>query len=200
MLGQLLACAGDMFSELTGYAATRVPLARATAPNEVTLDLPGYGQLDSYSCGVVAGVMALKQFKPAASFSAFYARVDPHPVWGTSTAKLVRALRHHGLRVRERDDLGFASLCRAIDAGSPVLVCVHNPGTDCAHWVVVYGYGRRPSRMFLATNGLPFLDRNVVPFGEFTRLWCPPGNGLVCAAPRRRKGRQRRTRSATHSK
>lgn len=200
MLGQLLACAGDVFSDLTGYAATRVPLARATAPNEVTLDLPGYGQIDSYSCGVVAGVMALKQFKPRARFSDFYARCDPHPVWGTPTAKLVRALRQHGLRVQERDDLGFAGLCGAIDEGSPVLVCVHNPGTDCAHWVVVYGYGRRPSRVFLATNGLPFLDRNVVPFGEFTRLWCPPGNGLVCAAPKRRKGRQRRTRSVTRSK
>ena len=77
MLKQLLANAGDVLSDWTGYAATRVPLRRASGPNEVTLELPGYCQLDSYCCGVVAGVMALKQFKPRASFTAFHERVQP---------------------------------------------------------------------------------------------------------------------------
>ena len=71
MISKLFSKAGDTISDWTGYAATRVPLSRASGPDEVTLDLPGYAQLDSHGCGVVAGVMALKHFKPRASFSAF---------------------------------------------------------------------------------------------------------------------------------
>lgn len=192
MLSQLLTQAVDAVSDLTGYAATRVPLQRGSGPDEVTLDLPGYAQLDSYGCGVVAGVMALKHFKPDASFSTFHARVNPHPEHGTTRARLLRALRQGGLRVTERFGLSFADLCAAIDAGSPVLVVVHNPGADAAHWVTVYGYGRNPNRVFLATNGLPFLAANMVALPKFARLWSPHGNGLVCAAPQRPVRKARR--------
>ena len=192
MLTKLRDQFADWLSERTGYAATRVPLRRASGPNEVTLDLPGYCQLDSYCCGVVAGVMALKLFQPRASFTAFHARVQPHPENGTSTTRLVRALRQSGLRVTDRADLTFAGLCAAIDAGCPVLVVVQNPGADAAHWVVVYGYGRKPNRVFLATNGYPFIAKNVVPLRQFARLWSPHGNGLLCAAPKRAPRRPRR--------
>ncbi len=186
MLKQLFAQTIDTVSHWTGYAATRVPLRRAGGPDEVTLDLPGYCQLDSYGCGAVAGVMALKHFKPSASFTAFYARVSPLPANGTATYRLLRTLRQSGLRVRERHDLAFADLCAAIDAGSPVIVVIHNPGEEESHWVVVYGYGRKPNRVFLATNGFPFVATNVFPLRQFARLWHPHGNGLVCARAKRR--------------
>lgn len=175
----------DALSDWTDFVATRVPLRRASRAEEVTLDLPGYCQLDSFGCGAIAGVMALKHFQPRASFSAFYARVSPLPTNGTATYRLVRALRQSGLRVAERHALTFVDLCAAIDAGRPVLVVVHNPGSDSAHWVVVYGYGRNPSQVFLATNGLPWLS-NRMPLRKFTRIWAPPGNGLVCAKVKRR--------------
>lgn len=130
MLSKLLSKAGDTLSDWIGYAATRVPLSRASGPDEVTLDLPGYCQLDSYGCGVVAGVMALKHFKPSASFSAFYARVNPHPEHGTPTSRLIGALQRSGLRVTERHGLTFADLCEAIDAGTPVIVVVHKHRRD----------------------------------------------------------------------
>lgn len=191
MFAKLLDQVGDVFSDLTGFAATRVPLRRASGPNEVTLDLPGYAQLDSYGCGAVAGVMALKHFRPNASFSTFYARVAPHPEWGASTRKLARALRASGLRVQERGDLTFAGLCAALDAGSPVIVTVQNPGVDAAHWVVVYGYGLKPNRVFLASNGFPFVATNEFPLRQFARLWSPHGNGLVCStAPAKRRARR----------
>lgn len=182
MLKQLFTKTLDALSDWTGCVATRVPLRRASGPDEVTLDLPGYAQLDSYGCGAVAGFMALKHFKPRASFTAFYARVSPHPENGTATYRLIRALRQSGLRVSERHDLTFADLCTAMDAGRPVLVALHNPGAADAHWVVVYGHGLKPRRVFLATNGLPW-GSNVVPLRRFARLWSPPGHGLLCARP-----------------
>ncbi|MEN9573386.1 MAG: hypothetical protein RL514_1241 [Verrucomicrobiota bacterium] len=133
---------------------------------------------------MVAGIMVLKHFKPSVSFTTFYARVSPHPENGTATRRLVRALRQSGLRVSERHDLTFADLCAAIDAGRPTLVGVHNAGAGDSHWVVVYGYGRKPNRVFLATNGLPLVS-NVVPLRQFAHRWSPPGNGLVCAKAKR---------------
>ena len=187
MLTKLFTTVLDAVSGWTDCVATRVPLRRASGPDEVTLDLPGYVQLDSYGCGAVAGVMALKHFKPRASFTAFYARVSPLPENGTATYRLIRALRQSGLRVSERHDLSFADLCAAIDAGSPVIVVVHNPGAEDTHWVVVYGYGLKPKRVFLATNGFPVVT-NVVPLSRFARIWSPHGNGLICAKSKHRRG------------
>ena len=186
MLTKLYTTVLDAVSGWTDCVATRVPLRRASGPDEVTLDLPGYVQLDSYGCGAIAGVMALKHFKPRASFTAFYARVSPLPENGTATYRLIRALRQSGLRVSERHDLSFADLCAAIDAGSPVIVVVHNPGAEDTHWVVVYGYGRKPKRVFLATNGFPMVT-NVVLLSRFARIWSPHGNGLICAKSKRRR-------------
>ena len=184
MLKQLFKQTIDALSDWTDCVATRVPLRRASGPDEVTLDLPGYCQLDSYGCGAIAGVMALKHFKPRASFTTFYARVSPHPENGTATYRLIRALSQSGLRVSERHDLSFADLCAAIDAGTPVIVVVHNSGEEDSHWLVVYGYGRKPNRVFLATNGFPMVT-NVVLLRRFAQLWSPPGNGLVCAKAKR---------------
>ena len=175
----------DKISEVTGYVATRVPLSRASGPNEVTLDVPGYAQLDTYCCGVVAGVMVVKYFRPRASFSQFHDRVDPKPEWGASTAKIARALRESGVRVKVRSGLAFADLRGAIDAGSPVIVSVQNPSAETGHWVVVYGYGRNPNRVFVATNGLPLFTRNAIPLQKFARIWRPRGNGLICDYPKR---------------
>ena len=84
------------------------------------------------------------------------------------------------------DDLTFADLCGAIDSGCPVIVVVQNPGEDAAHWVVVYGYGKRPNRVFLATNGWPLFTSNRVPLRRFAQLWSPHGNGLICAERKRK--------------
>ncbi len=185
LLTKLFTSVLDAVSDWTDCVATRVPLRRACGPDEVTLDLPGYVQLDSYGCGVVAGVMALKHFKPRASCSAFYTRVNPHPEHGTPTSRLIGALQRSGLCVTERLGLTFADLCAAIDAGNPVIVVIQNPGTDAAHWITVYGYGLKPDRVFLATNGFPFVATNVFPLRQFARIWSPHGNGLLCAAPKR---------------
>ncbi len=184
---------GDKLSDLSGYAAVRVPLDRASGPNEVTLDLPGYAQVNSFCCGVVAGVMVLKHFRPSASFSRFYDRVNPKENFGAGTGKIARALRESGLRVKVRSGLIFDDLCAAIDDRSPIMVNVHNPGAEDDHWVVVYGYGREPNRVFIATNGMPVFKRNAIPLRKFARMWSPHGNGLVCERARpsaRRAGRR----------
>jgi len=188
LLKETLPAILDKVSELTGYAATRVPLKGASRPNKVTLALPGYMQLDSFSRGAVAAAMVVKYFRPSARFERIYARINPDPNWGASTKTVARALRQFGVRVRIRSKLTFGDLCGAIDADSPVLVTIHNPRAQTDHWVVVYGYGRKPNRVFIASNGIPFFH-NAVPLRKFSYIWSPRGNGLICE--NRKRGRKK---------
>jgi hypothetical protein len=171
---------GDRVSDLTGLVALPVPIEQAQGPREVTLDLPGYIQTNSYSCGAMAAAMVVRRFRPRMGFGRIYDAVGPLPEWGAGTLRVVRALRSCGLRVSHRRKLSFARLCRAIDRGRPVVVLIHNQGSEDDHWVVVYGYGRRPDRLFIAVNGVPWFNRNRIARSQFERIWKPPGNGLVC--------------------
>ena len=179
-------------SDLTGYAAIRLPLQRACHPGEITLDLPGYQQLDSYSCGAVAAAMVVKFLRPAMGFERIYAAVNPHRKYGTATSRAIRGMRSLGIRVSRKTNLTFDDLGAAIDAGHPVMVCVttNENGTD--HWVVIYGYGRRPNLVFVAGQGWPFVVRHRMPWQKFRRRWSPAGDGLVCWKAKHRKPRPSR--------
>ena len=67
----------DEASERTGWVAIRVPLQRANDDREVTLEVPGYRQINSYACGAVAAAMVVKYFRPRVSFARIYDAVDP---------------------------------------------------------------------------------------------------------------------------
>src|ERR1035441_4314761 len=187
---------GDHINDWNGLAALRVPLERASGRRAVTLDLPGYLQTNSYGCGAVAAVMVVRHFHPQMEFGTVYEAVAPLPEIGAQPRQVARAMRSCGLRVRAKGRLQFSDLCQLINAGSPVLVVIRNPGADSRHWVVVYGYRRIPDQVYLANNGLPFFTRNRVSLSAFRKLWDPKGNGLVCSKdPRPVRHREQSTSS-----
>ena len=171
---------GDRITDWTGYAATKIPLQQAKGQKEVTLDVPGYIQLNSYCCGAVTVAMVVKYFRPQMSFGQIYATVNPSPECGAGRTSVARALRTCGVRASRQHKLTFEQLCLAIGQGRPVLVAIHNPGAEADHWVVVYGCGRRPDQVFIASNGLPWFRSNRVARREFERIWMPRGNGIIC--------------------
>ena len=171
---------GDWLTDWTGYAAIPVGLQQASHPHEVTLDLPGYMQLNSYSCGAITAAMIVRYFRPRMSFSRIYAAVDPLPESGAGAIKVLQALRSCGLRVAIHTHLRFRDLRSAIDRRRPVMVHIINPGAEYGHWVAVYGYSLRPDRVFLAINGRPWDKPFRITRRCFERMWAPPGNGLVC--------------------
>lgn len=177
--------ASDELAQRTGWAAVRVPLARARGPNEKTLLLPGYVQTTSYGCGGVAAAMAVRCLWPEVAFGTVYDAVDPLPQTGTGTRRLIAGLRILGVRVRVRKTLTFSGLARAIQRGSPVLLSVHNPGAGASHWVAVYGYALRPDFVYLASNGLPWFSKNRITRAQLESIWAPKGNGLICEPGRR---------------
>ena len=170
----------DAFSALTGYAATRVPLQRASGPGEFTLDLPGYRQIDSFSCGAVAAAMAAKFLRPRLSFQRVYDLVSPCSQTGAGMTRVIRALRSLEIRVSHHTNLGFPAICNVIRGGSPVLVCIKTREPQIIHWVTIYGFGRKPGVLFVAGQGMPFVGRQRIAWKHFIRLWTPVGTGLVC--------------------
>ena len=151
----------DAVSDFTGYAAVRVPLQKASRPREVTLDFTGYRQINSYACGAVAAAMVVKFLRPQVSFERIHAAVDPTQKSGAGTLRVMRALRSLRVGVSRKTHLTFDDVCNAIDASRPVLVCVKTDDPRTQHWVVIYGYGRRPNLVFVAGLGLRRIRQSV---------------------------------------
>lgn len=170
----------DVVSDFTNYAAVRVPLQKASRPGEVTLDLTGYRQVNTYACGAVASAMVVRFLRPQMSFERIHAAVDPTLESGAGTRRVMRALRSLRVGVSRKTDLTFDDIYNAIDAGRPVMVCVKTKDKATDHWVVLYGCGRRPNLVFVAGQGLHFIARQRVKWQEFRQQWAPPGEGLVC--------------------
>jgi hypothetical protein len=177
----------DAVSDLTGYAAVRVPLQKASRPGEVTLDFTGYRQINTYGCGAVASAMVVKFLRPSVSFERIHAAVDPCQEIGAGTLRVMRALRSLRIGAAWRSDLTFDAICDAIDADRPVLVCVTTSDPDMSHWVAIYGYGRRPKLLFVAGQGLHFIARQRVKWRDFRHQWCLPGEGMLCWIAKPRK-------------
>lgn len=170
----------NWISNFTGYAALRLPLQRSRHDGELTLDVPGYQQLDDFSCGAVAAAMVVKCLRPQMSFERTYAAVDPCPENGTSTTRVLQGLRSLGIRVSRKTKLSFNDIGAALEAGRPIMVCVTTDDEETDHWVVIYGYGRRPNLVFVAGQGAPFLWGHRVDWPTFRRRWAPQGEGIVC--------------------
>lgn len=146
----------------------------------LTLDLKGFRQLESYTCGAVAGLMVLLTFKPRASQKRFFKRANPDREYGTSNSRLVKALRQSGIGVSERDDLTFEDIADLINQGFPIIITVKTKDREVDHWVVIYGIARKPRAVFIAGEGFHLFRSRRTPWAEFRRRWSPQGSGLVC--------------------
>jgi hypothetical protein len=191
---QLIAQTMNWLADATKIRVLPDRLPHPKDSNVETLKLPGYVQSQSYTCGFVAGLMILHYFRPDFPAEKFYERIRPHERKGVSRRRLMDCLRWHELRVIWRTDLDFSGIVDAIDEGRPIAVVVRARDRDADHWVVIYGYGRKPNRAFVAANGIPLLSRKQYPWGFFKQhYWEMPGFGLVCAgAGKTHKQRARR--------
>lgn len=114
-------------------------------PQVVTLPVPGYRQARNYSCGFAATLMVLRHYDRtlcgAELFSALGTARD-----GTGQSAIVRVLRSEGVRANLRYDMTFDRMASWISAGKVLIGYLE----DEEHWLVIYGFGRSPERVFVA--------------------------------------------------
>ena len=159
-------------------------LPNTTGKNEIKLSLPSYCQTDTYSCGALAGWSVLKFLKSNANFKVFYEACAPDREYGTSNARLMAALRKHGVSVGDRKNLGFKTIHRCIRSGKPIPAAIAEGAIfddDAAHWIVIYGVGTKPNRIFISGKTRPGFSRQQLTWHEFKSIWYPQGHGLVCS-------------------
>jgi hypothetical protein len=168
----------DAMAQWTGVRIVRAPLWHPLAEDVTTLDIPGYRQVDSYSCGAVVGLMLVHTWHPHVSPRHVYDICGATESDGTPTGRLVRALRQCGVGVSVREKMTFGDIVKAIEDGFPVATTVRRP--ESQHWVLVYGVGRRPDRVYLAANSFPVVGRTEYTLSAFAGMWEPHGLGLVC--------------------
>ncbi len=168
-------------SRLTGIRAfvERLPCPKGA----VALDVTGYRQTESATCGFIAALTVAAYLKPS---------VDPIKIYrwvgctddGSHEHDVASALRRAGITVRKRATTTFEDFAKAIDAGHPVIVSVASRiSDDVGHWATVYGYRRRPKAVLLSGFGELFMARTkIVTWSDFrARWWEPAGNGMICS-------------------
>lgn len=183
----LLGKIGSTFADLTDVEVYGERLARSDHPDAVVLDVPGLRQTRDYSCGFVAALMVVWTFRrprtkagQTKSMTSLWYRLEPDTETGTSTTRVVKALRTSGIGVSHRRDLDFDGIAQAITDAYPIILAVKTARPDTEHWVVVYGANPTLRTVFVAGNELPLIGTNEYRWGRFRRIWAEPGEGLVC--------------------
>lgn len=110
-----------------------------------TLPVHGVRQARNYTCGFATALMVLRYFGSDIPGLELYRRLGTDRD-GTRQSAIVRELRAAGLRANIRYDVDFARVCREIDRNKLIIGYLH----DDEHWLVLYGYGRNPMRVFVA--------------------------------------------------
>ncbi len=138
-----------------------------------TLDLPGYRQVRSYTCGYAVALMVVRFFRPDAPARELFERLGTGRD-GTRQTAIVRELRASGLGANVRYDMDFERYCAAFDAGKPVIGYHHG----IEHWVALYGYARDPEDLLFVADsraGVPSVYR----YGDYAAHL--RGFGIVCS-------------------
>lgn len=168
----------DTLFEVTGLEVIRDPLPKPKSEDEVILDVPGYCQTKTYSCGYNVALIIAETFYPDKNLMTnLYYTVKPDSVFGTSTDRLIKALRKFQIGVSKKYNLSFNKISKTINSGHPIITTVAR-SEDELHWVVIAGYGKNPNRLFIAGNGL--FRKKEYNWDEFTALWGEGRECLVC--------------------
>lgn len=121
------------------------PSVKSADPEVKALAIPGYYQVREYTCGFACTLMALHYYRRYVSPQDLYEQLGTDYT-GTSQGAIVRELRAAGCGAGILRDLDFARLRKSID-GNRLVIGYHH---RLEHWVVLYGYGTNPDRVFVA--------------------------------------------------
>ena len=121
-----------------------------------SVDLVGYKQWSSFTCGFASVAMVLSHFRPEVDLVKLYEELGTTEE-GTGQTAIVNTLRNYGLSVSIKPKTYLDDIKLAID--NEKLLIIYDNVED--HWMVVYGY---------QNNGL-VLVADPGPCGEYLYPW-----------------------------
>ena len=166
-------------------AAPYYPPAPHDDPSVHVRPIRAYRQVRGYTCGFASTLTVLHAFQRRIAPKELYRRLGTDRE-GTGQTAIVRELRSAGVSANPRYDMDLATLQRTLDQGK--LVIGYHHGVE--HWVVIYGYGTGPNRIFIADPVIEWRhEHSWAHYGPKLK-----GFGIVCS------GRQRRNTNASGSR
>lgn len=111
------------------------------------MPIVGYRQVRGYTCGYASMLTVLRYYRPDTAARELYERLGTGRD-GTRQSAIIRELRAAGLRAGVHYDFDFGRLRAAVDQDS-LVVAYYYPAH---HWIVLYGYGCAPDRVFVADS------------------------------------------------
>lgn len=183
MLKKMLLATWDTLCDAAQVRTLPNSLPHPRDPNVKTLKLPVRTQSQTHSCGFVVALMVIRYFRPKVNEEDIYQATQSDPDYGTPVHRVVKVLRQYGIRVAEKETLTFEEIQKAIDSNRPILTAVNIDDPDTNHWVVLYGYGIKPKRVYVGPYAAPFVPCGKChPWGIFRQHhWTDPGFGLICS-------------------
>jgi len=150
--------------------AVRLPAVKVGSPPDlsqwdesVCLNVSPATQIDLFSCGVAAGWAVVKvaasEFKGTGSTCVLpmvWHLADSGNTYGKAACRIEKGEGYVCARHRK---LRFETIKKTLQQGHPLIVCVDCPGTDEAHWTVVYGCCARGSGSQREQRVLSFNNR-----------------------------------------
>ncbi len=157
-------------------AAPFYPPAPHGDTSVVVKPIRAYLQVRGYTCGYASTLTVLHAFQRRIKPVDLYKRLGTDH-GGTGQTAIIRELRASGVSANLRYNLDFEALKRSIDAGKLIIGYHHR----VEHWVVIYGYGTSPNRVFIADPVVEWKSEH---------LWDTYGPklqnfGIVCSGKRR---------------
>lgn len=158
---------------------------RSRAGAAVVTGVPGYHQLDTFSCGAAAVatvVCAYAGILDRDSWTTILEGTRPCPVEGTPTRRVTGTLRSLGLKVTVGYRLSRPLVTSAIRRGDLLITTLRMPGQDASstHWVVIAGISPGDDSVCVLNNtGLPLFSRRWVPWQRL-REARDPRESVLC--------------------
>lgn len=170
----------DQLCDQLGIEYITEVLTQPRNKDDICIDIPGYRQTKSYTCGFVSGLMVARTFYPKIPHTKFYELCRMHPEWGMSTKKLAAALRKSGVGVRIRQGLTFDEIAQFISEGQPIITSIRR-NKEIQHWVVIYGVNKKLKEVFIAGEKFWFSpDETVFEWNELRHKIPAQNDFLVC--------------------
>jgi len=141
------------------------------------LPIRAYYQARPYTCGFASVLTVLHAYRRYVPAEEVYDRLGTNHT-GTSQNAIIRELRTANIGVGLRYNMDFDAVKACLDRGKLIISYHHR----LEHWVVLYGYGTGPDRVFVADS---------LPNNRSEQLWSRYGEklrgfGIVCNRRKRR--------------
>ncbi|MBL8025630.1 MAG: C39 family peptidase [Fibrobacteres bacterium] len=145
--------------------------------NDFILDIAGYSQTRTYTCGPTAVFTVLKYLKgDKITIDKLLKVIKYNEPDGCSQTEMLRVLKHYGISVKIKHNMPFRDIVASIKAGKPIIATTNHD----EHWITIVGVTLKPKMVYYSgAVGSPKAAHQS--WREFRKNGGINGDSFVCS-------------------